>query len=135
MHKDHIIIKYYSLFSFGDLLAIYFFIIHILEFSIKKTNGILKLETQWFTFFLYFGKLDRLRLFFIGIHSFASFTEWLRLLVYKQTNKQTKEHWGSIMNSWKNCTDHLFYHNTTNKFLNPDFCWCCSSFIFPYSAK
>ena len=26
MHKDHIIIKYYSLFSFGDLLAIYFFI-------------------------------------------------------------------------------------------------------------
>ena len=87
-HKDHIIRKYYYLFSFGDLLAIYFFIIHTLEFSIKKTNGILKLETQWFTFFLCVGKLDMLWLFFIRIHSFTSFIECLQLLIYKQTNKQ-----------------------------------------------
>ena len=47
-HKDHIIRKYYYLFSFGDLLAIYFFIIHRFyqNFPSKKINGILKLESS-----------------------------------------------------------------------------------------
>jgi len=90
-HKDYIIRKYYYLFSFGHLLAIYFFIINILEFSIKKTNGILKLETQWFTFFLCVGKLDMLWLFFIRIFSFTSYMECLQLLIYKQTNKGALE--------------------------------------------
>ena len=33
-----------------------------------------------------------------------------------QTNKQTKEHWRSIVNSLKNCTDHLYNYNTPINF-------------------
>ena len=104
--KSHYLKILLSLFIWWCLVYLFFHKHRFYQNFIKKTNSILRLETSSSPSSWFLVNSDRLRAFLLlgfilSRLSRSVFSYWL---THKQTNN---EHWRSIMNSSKKCTDHL----------------------------